>query len=218
MPKQTYYNSADHISPETAADPYLRPAFSLRNRLQRLVWNICWLLLYRLSPRPFHAWRAMLLRLFGATMGPNCHFYPASQGLVPLEPLLRRPGRRRRRRRNLQPRPAPARLPRHPLPGSLHLRRHPRLRRPRLPSPRLRHGDRPLRLGLRPRLRRPRRQHRRRRRPRFSLRNHQESRPLDGLRRRPRRKSKGPQAPRKIISPKTSAKSHVKPPSTQNPP
>lgn len=79
MHRHTYYNSAEHISPATAADPYLRPAFSLRNRLQRLVWNTFWLLLYRPSPRPLHAWRALLLRLFGATLGPNCHFYPASK-------------------------------------------------------------------------------------------------------------------------------------------
>ena len=79
MAGETHYNSAEHISPETAADPYLRPAFSLQNRLQRLVWNLCWLLFYRTSPRPFHAWRSMLLRMFGATMGPNCHFYPGSR-------------------------------------------------------------------------------------------------------------------------------------------
>ena len=79
MAKQVHYNAAEHIPAETAADPYLRPAFSLGNRLQRLVWGICWALLYRPSPRPLHAWRSMLLRLFGATMGPNCHFYPASK-------------------------------------------------------------------------------------------------------------------------------------------
>jgi len=79
MAKHAHYNAADHISPDTAADPYLRPAFSLSNRLQRLVWGIVWLLFYRISPRPFHAWRSMLLRLFGAKMGPNCHFYPASR-------------------------------------------------------------------------------------------------------------------------------------------
>jgi putative colanic acid biosynthesis acetyltransferase WcaF len=79
MSRQTYYNSADNISPETAADPYLRPAFSFKNRLQRLIWNITWLLFYRTSPRPFHSWRAMLLRLFGARLGPNCHFYPGSK-------------------------------------------------------------------------------------------------------------------------------------------
>ncbi len=31
----------DHISPETAADPYLRPAFAASDRAKRLVWNIC---------------------------------------------------------------------------------------------------------------------------------------------------------------------------------
>jgi putative colanic acid biosynthesis acetyltransferase WcaF len=35
------------------------------------------------SPRPMHAWRAMLLRLCGATMGPNCHFYPSSRVWAP---------------------------------------------------------------------------------------------------------------------------------------
>jgi len=79
MAKQAHYNAAEHIAASTAADPYLRPAFSLQNRLQRLVWGIVWLLFYRTSPRPFHAWRSMLLRLFGAKMGPNCHFYPGSR-------------------------------------------------------------------------------------------------------------------------------------------
>jgi putative colanic acid biosynthesis acetyltransferase WcaF len=79
LPKQTFYNAAEHIPASTAADPYLRPAFPLSNRLRRLVWGICWAIFYRLSPRPLHAWRAMLLRLFGAKMGPHCHFYPASQ-------------------------------------------------------------------------------------------------------------------------------------------
>jgi putative colanic acid biosynthesis acetyltransferase WcaF len=83
MPRKILYNAADHISPETAADPYLRPAFSLADRLRRLAWNIVWLLLYRPSPRPLHAWRSMLLRLFGARMGPDCHFYPASRVWAP---------------------------------------------------------------------------------------------------------------------------------------
>jgi len=83
MSKQIHYNAAEHISAQTAADPYLRPAFSLGNRLRRLLWNICWLLLYRTSPRPLHAWRSALLRLFGATMGPDCHFYPGSKIWAP---------------------------------------------------------------------------------------------------------------------------------------
>lgn len=48
-----------------------------------MTWNICWLLFYRISPRPLHAWRALLLRAFGATLGPNCHFYPGSRVWAP---------------------------------------------------------------------------------------------------------------------------------------
>lgn len=83
MPRKMLYNAAEHISPETANDPYLRPAFSISNRLRRVSWNIVWLLLYRPSPRPLHVWRSLLLRLFGAKMGPNCHFYPASKVWAP---------------------------------------------------------------------------------------------------------------------------------------
>lgn len=83
MPKELHYNAAQHINASTAEDPYLRPSFPLRNRVSRLVWNLCWILLYRPSPRPFHRWRALLLRAFGATMGANCHFYPGSRVWAP---------------------------------------------------------------------------------------------------------------------------------------
>ncbi len=83
MARQVHYNAAEHIAAETAADPYLRPAFSFSNRVRRLAWNVCWASLYRLSPRPFHGWRSLLLRMFGATMGPNCHFYPGSKVWAP---------------------------------------------------------------------------------------------------------------------------------------
>lgn len=83
MAKQVHYNAAEQISSETAADPYLRPAFATSNRARRLVWNICRAVLYRPSPRPLHAWRAFLLRCFGATLGPDCHFYPRSKVWAP---------------------------------------------------------------------------------------------------------------------------------------
>lgn len=83
MAKQVHYNAGEHISAETAADPYLRPAFSGRDRMRRLIWNICYTLLYRFSPRPLHSWRSFLLRSFGATIGPNCHFYPRSRVWAP---------------------------------------------------------------------------------------------------------------------------------------
>lgn len=83
MAREIHYNAAEHIAPESAADPYLRPAFTRGDRLRRLVWTICWGMFYRLSPRPFHGWRSMLLRLFGASMGPHCHFYPGSRVWAP---------------------------------------------------------------------------------------------------------------------------------------
>ncbi|HEX4155916.1 MAG TPA: putative colanic acid biosynthesis acetyltransferase [Acidobacteriaceae bacterium] len=83
MPRPPDYRASDHIGAEYGADLYTRPAFSRRNRAARLLWNLCWLLLYRPSPRPFHAWRAALLRLFGAQLGPDCHFYPRSRVWAP---------------------------------------------------------------------------------------------------------------------------------------
>lgn len=67
----------------SADDPTLKSAFSQGNRVGRFLWGICWILLYRPSPRPFHAWRAMLLRMFGAKLGAKCHFYPASKIWAP---------------------------------------------------------------------------------------------------------------------------------------
>jgi putative colanic acid biosynthesis acetyltransferase WcaF len=60
---------------ETFADPYLRPQTSVGNRLARSLWQVVYLLLFRPSPRPLHRWRALLLRCFGASLGPNCHIY-----------------------------------------------------------------------------------------------------------------------------------------------
>lgn len=50
--------------------------FSWRNRLARVAWHSVYILLFRPSPRPLHAWRAFLLRRFGARIAPGCHIYP----------------------------------------------------------------------------------------------------------------------------------------------
>ncbi len=76
------YHAGEH-APDPGGDAYTRPAFPLSNRARRAVWNLCWLLLYRPSPRPLHRWRALLLRLFGAQLGPHCHFYPGSRVWAP---------------------------------------------------------------------------------------------------------------------------------------
>lgn len=83
MPRQPAYRASDHIGAAQGSDAYTRPAFSAGNRARRAIWNLCWLLLYRPSPRPAHAWRAWLLRLFGAQLGPHCHFYPGSRVWAP---------------------------------------------------------------------------------------------------------------------------------------
>jgi len=65
------------------ADPTLIPQSSLGSRVGRLMWSAVRVLLYRTSPRPCHAWRSMLLRVFGAKVGAKCHFYPGSKVWAP---------------------------------------------------------------------------------------------------------------------------------------
>lgn len=69
-------------------DPYRQPSFSLNNRLKRLVWNFVYLLLFRLSPRPCHRWRVLLLRLFGARVGLHCHVYSGVKIWAPWNLML----------------------------------------------------------------------------------------------------------------------------------
>jgi putative colanic acid biosynthesis acetyltransferase WcaF len=56
-------------------DPFLAPAFPLRNRLLRAAWGVVYVLLFRPSPRPCHRWRVFLLRCFGAKLGSKCSIY-----------------------------------------------------------------------------------------------------------------------------------------------
>ena len=57
-------------------DTHTGPSFSRRNRLARLGWGVVYVLLFRPSPRPLHAWRSLLLRRFGAKIGKGVHIYP----------------------------------------------------------------------------------------------------------------------------------------------
>lgn len=57
--------------------------FSLQNRIGRVVWSIVYLLFFRLSPKPFHAWRSFLLRCFGAKIGKAVHVYPGAKIWAP---------------------------------------------------------------------------------------------------------------------------------------
>ncbi len=65
------------------ADPYLRASTPHGNRLGRLLWSVGYHTLFRFTPRPLHAWRAFVLRLFGARLGRNCHVYPGARIWAP---------------------------------------------------------------------------------------------------------------------------------------
>ena len=55
----------------------------LANKLARLVWAVAWTLLYRPSPIPLHGWRRLLLRCFGARIGPAARPYPSARIWAP---------------------------------------------------------------------------------------------------------------------------------------
>ena len=57
-------------------DTHTGPSFSFKNRLQRVAWSLSGAILLYLSPKPFHQWRAFVLRCFGAKVGKGVHVYP----------------------------------------------------------------------------------------------------------------------------------------------
>lgn len=56
---------------------------SLRNKIARILWRTVWIFLFRPSPRQFHGWRRLLLRLFGARLGRRTYVYPSAQIWAP---------------------------------------------------------------------------------------------------------------------------------------
>jgi putative colanic acid biosynthesis acetyltransferase WcaF len=64
-------------------DPFTEPSFTLDDRIRRAVWNVAWVFLFKPSPRPWHLWRAWLLRRFGARVGRGVHVYPGARIWAP---------------------------------------------------------------------------------------------------------------------------------------
>ena len=60
---------------ESSTDPYTLPSTGVRSKLGRALWGAAYLLLFRSTPRTAHSYRAFLLRIFGATLGPGCRIY-----------------------------------------------------------------------------------------------------------------------------------------------
>ena len=56
---------------------------SYRNQVGRVLWTMVWLIFFRPSPRPFHAWRCWLLRVFGAKVELGAHPYPSARIWAP---------------------------------------------------------------------------------------------------------------------------------------
>lgn len=69
-------------------DPYTQPSFSMSNRLARSLWNLVWFAMFQTSPRPFHAWRSFLLRIFGAKLGHQVHIYPKAKIWAPWQLIV----------------------------------------------------------------------------------------------------------------------------------
>ena len=56
---------------------------SFGNKMARALWAVVWLLLFRPTPIPFHAWRRFLLRAFGAKVARGAAPYPSARIWAP---------------------------------------------------------------------------------------------------------------------------------------
>jgi len=64
-------------------DTFTGPSFSLTNRLYRVIWGLADTLFFRYSPRPCFAWRAFILRVFGAKVGKGVRVYAKTKIWAP---------------------------------------------------------------------------------------------------------------------------------------
>lgn len=57
-------------------DEHAPSPHTLKNKLMRALWGMVQATLFRLSPKPCHRWRLMLLKLFGANVTKKSRVYP----------------------------------------------------------------------------------------------------------------------------------------------
>jgi len=69
--------------PRRCPGPASESPHGFRNQLARALWGMAWLALFRPSPRIFHRWRNLLLRMFGATLHPTARVYPRARIWAP---------------------------------------------------------------------------------------------------------------------------------------
>lgn len=76
----SFEKAVQPLDVKTAGSMYSGAAsFSIRNKLERVVWQITWLLFARWTPPPLHKWRCTLLRMFGARIGRDVRVYSSVQ-------------------------------------------------------------------------------------------------------------------------------------------
>ncbi len=71
------------LDAKQSSSVYGKPSFPLSHRLFRGVWNLTWFLLANWTPPPLHAWRRLLLRLFGARIASTARIYGSARVWYP---------------------------------------------------------------------------------------------------------------------------------------
>lgn len=56
-----------------------KPSFSLKFRIARLLWHLCWYTMASWTPRPFFGWRRCILRWFGARLTKTSRVYGSAR-------------------------------------------------------------------------------------------------------------------------------------------
>jgi putative colanic acid biosynthesis acetyltransferase WcaF len=65
-------------------------SFSLGNRLERLCWNVTWLLLARWTPNFLNPWRVLLLKVYGAVVETGAAICSSARIWLPRHLVMRR--------------------------------------------------------------------------------------------------------------------------------
>ena len=63
--------------------------WSIGHRVLRLLWEFCWLVFCRWTPKPFNAWRLLWLRLFGAKVEGKPFVHQRARIAIPWNLTLR---------------------------------------------------------------------------------------------------------------------------------
>ena len=127
-------------------DPYTEPQYSFGNRVQRQLWSVVWIVLYRPSPRIAHGWRAWLLRCFGGSWDRIAASIPPPEcGRRGTE--VRGHGHGRRRGGTLQPCANVSGVACHCVAGGICMRYNPRRQRPEISRRAVSYETGALRLG-----------------------------------------------------------------------